>query len=353
VSVTKTPSGRWVARERTGGRGTQRLSRTFDRKADAETWAAQARRLRQLGQPITRREPVTLEKFIDTYWTIHAEPNLAKTTRASYLNVWGKHIHPRLGPRDLRSITPSVVSRFRVDLEHAGVGAPTVKKALAFLQSVYTVAVVEELVDFNPVAAVKKPLAPRSRRPVIFQPSEVEKIRAGLSPVGQALVSVLAYAGPRPEEALRLRWRDVGSESLHFVDTKRHRERWTPLLSPLAGDLRAWKLLCGVPGPDAPVFPQHDGQEWSVTSWRNWRRRKWRGVAPAGSRPRDLRSSYITVQVYAGVPLGLVARWVGTSVQMIDRHYFEEIAANWDGVVVSAEDQILAARDANERKATG
>ena len=91
--------------------------------------------------------------------------------------------------------------------------------------------------------------------------------------------------------------------------------------------------------------------------WRNWRRRTWgayhagsrggertwRGAAPAGSRPRDLRSSYITVQIYAGRPLTEIARQVGTSVEMIDRHY-AGVIANWDGRAVPTDEQIREAR---------
>lgn len=67
------------------------------------------------------------------------------------------------------------------------------------------------------------------------------------------------------------------------------------------------------------------------------------GVAPEGTRPRDLRSSFITLQIYAGVSLTTVAGWCGTSVTMIDRHYAGAIA-NWDGVRREPEAQIMAAR---------
>ncbi len=46
----------------------------------------------------------------------------------------------------------------------------------------------------------------------MLQPAEVESIRANVpSARDRALVSVLAYAGLRPEEALALRWPDVGN----------------------------------------------------------------------------------------------------------------------------------------------
>ena len=96
---------------------------------------------------------------------------------------------------------------------------------------------------------------------------------------------------------------------------------------------------------------------------RRWRSRIWRGeerpanrrnhpaypgVAPAGTRPRDLRSSFITLQVYAGVPLTTIAKQCGTSVTMIEKHY-AGVIENWDGVQQPAVDQIRAARQARGR----
>jgi hypothetical protein len=43
------------------------------------------------------------------------------------------------------------------------------------------------------------------------------------------------------------------------------------------------------------------------------------------------------------VPLTTIARWCGTSVEMLDRHY-AGVIANWDGVRVSPEEQIREAR---------
>jgi hypothetical protein len=102
---------------------------------------------------------------------------------------------------------------------------------------------------------------------------------------------------------------------------------------------------------------------WRTDDWRNWRRRIWHGeerpanrrniqtypgVAPSGTRPRDLRSSFITLQIYAGVPLTTMAKQCGTSVPMIERHY-AGVIENWDGVQVTAEDQIRAARASSGR----
>jgi hypothetical protein len=61
--------------------------------------------------------------------------------------------------------------------------------------------------------------------------------------------------------------------------------------------------------------------------------------------PRDLRSSFVTLRVYEGIPLTQIAREVGTSVRMIEQHY-AGVIANWDGKHRPAEAQIRAARRA-------
>jgi len=269
---------------------------------------------------------------------------------------------------DDSELTPKRLTRFREDLEHAGVGQATVLRCMRIVQSILSFAITEELVEFNAMAAVRKPRYERAREPRIFLPGEVEQIRANLKPLrDRTLVSVLAYSGPRPEEVVcRLIWDDIGQRAIGYRDTKRHRVRFTPLLAPLAEDLREWFLASGRPANKTPVFPAHDGKFWDKHDWANWRRRISQGraaepatnrnpgraaqpgAAPAGTRPRDLRSSYVTLRVYEGVPLTTIAREVGTSVLMIERHY-AGVIENWDGQRVPAEAQIRAARAADGR----
>lgn len=356
MDLHRKPNGKWELRWREASR---RRSRAFDRKKDAENFDADRRRRKQLGQAAVP-DDVPLRDFSKTYWRLHAIPNLAPSTREFYLRALSNHIVPRLGEYGVRELTPKRLARFREELEKAGVGTATVRKSMAILQSILSFAVAEELVEFNAAAPVRKPRYERAREPHVFLPDEVEEIRLRLNRHGdRTLVSVLAYSGPRPEEVVcRLRWADIGERAIRYRDTKRHRIRFTPILAPLAEDVRKWFLACGRPDPKHPVFPAHDGGFWSGDDWRNWRSRIWRGeerptnrrnrptypgVAPAGTRPRDLRSSFITIQIYAGVPLTTIAKQCGTSVTMIEKHY-AGVIENWDGVQVPAEEQIRTAR---------
>ncbi len=258
---------------------------------------------------------------------------------------------------------------FRAELERAGVGTATVVKAMTIVQSILSFAVSEQLVEYNAAAFVTKPRYERAREPHIFLPADVEQIRATLQLRDATLVSTLAYSGPRPEEVVcRLAWGDVGEQAIRYQDTKRHRTRHTPLLKPLADDLHEWFLASGRPPDTKPVFPAHDGDFWDQDDWRNWRRRVWQGeparqrrdrtnptppttgCAPKGTRPRDLRSSYVTLSIYEGIPLTQIGREVGTSVRMIEQHY-AGVVANWDGKQRPAETSIRVAREATIRAA--
>jgi integrase len=191
----------------------------------------------------------------------------------------------------VRELTPKRLIRFRADLQHAGIGTATVVKAMTIVQSVLSFAVSEELVEYNAAAGVTKPRYERAREPHIFLPAEVETIRAQLELRDRSLVSVLAYSGPRPEEVVcRLAWSDVGEQAIRYVDTKRHRARHTPLLKPLADDLREWFLASGRPTGMSPVFPAHDGGFWQLDDWRNWRKRVWQGEPERPRRDRRTRS---------------------------------------------------------------
>ncbi|MEA2277912.1 MAG: hypothetical protein QOC78_2872 [Solirubrobacteraceae bacterium] len=153
-------------------------------------------------------------------------------------------------------------------------------------------------------------------------------------------MSVLAYAGLRPGEALALPWSAVRDRTL-LIDaavsvgvvgeTKTRRRRTVPLLPPLAADLAEWRLAAGRPPDDALVFPGHDGRPWSPAAYKNWHRRVFRpATAAAGltsARPYDLRHSFVSLLIAEGHNVVEVARQAGHSPKMaLDTyaHVYEE-----------------------------
>jgi integrase len=171
------------------------------------------------------------------------------------------------------------------------------------------------------------------------------------------LVSVLAYAGLRPGEALALRWANIRERTIlidravalgDLKETKTGQTRSVRLLAPLAADLREWQLQSGMPDNGTLVFPRRDGRPWNDEGWRNWRRRVFAPAANAAGlqrfRPYDLRHSFVSLLLAEGRSVVEVAKQAGHSPTMTLAtygHVIEELDA---AEKHSAEDLIRQAR---------
>ena len=369
------PSGRvaWRVRWREGG--VQR-SRDFTRKGDADAFDLKVRHLAQTAElGMLEAGKQKLADLAREWWMVHAEPNLARKTQVMYASLWDRYVLPRLGAMELRRLTPAVIESFQAELRREGVGDPTIIKTLTLLQGMLQRAVVWGRIPSNPVAPIKKPAQKRARSVKAIPPATVEAIRRSqLSRRRRrdaTLVSVLAYAGLRPGEALALRWGDIGERTI-LVDravalgdvkgTKTGKSRSVRLLAPLAADLAEWRLACGRPDDDALVFPRKDGRVWTEQDWRNWRQRVFAPAATAagldGFRPYDLRHSFVSLLFAEGRTVIEVARQAGHSPTMALATYGHVIEELEDAERRSAEDVIREARAGTEpgarrRKAQG
>lgn len=331
----------YKVRWREGGRGSRHRARTFDVEDDAVTFDRRVRRLKQTGDPAILADEITLRQYVyDEWWPNYAERQLALSTQESHSIDLELRIVPRLGDLPLTQIRPRVVERFAADLEREGTGRATIVSTLAVLQGVLKRAVRDYNLPSNAVQQVDKPSQRRDRDPILVTIEQVEQMRAWClhrhDLRSAALLSLLAYAGPRPEsEALPLRWEAVRKRTILFRATKRGvvYERATRLLAPLAKDLAVWRKASGDP-PDAElVIPNRSGELWADYDWDNWRERTFRSAAaaaglPAGDgdgakrvRPRDLRSSFATLLIYEGQPPQYVANQLGNSVVTLMRDY--------------------------------
>ena len=196
-------------------------SKVVGRKRDAEAFEAEIMRRKRTGEiDLFGAGKQTLAEFAEEWWRLYAVPNLAMRTRRSYAALWDRHVLGRLGALRLHEITPVAIEQYRSELEAAGIGQPTIYRALALLQGVLQRAVEWQRIAQNPVKLVRKPQVRRLRDVRPLSPATVEELRAaaGTAPVqgdrNATLISVLAYAGLRPQEALALTWRDVRDRTL-------------------------------------------------------------------------------------------------------------------------------------------
>jgi integrase len=336
-------------------------SATFARKKDADALDTEIRRRRRLGTlALLDAGTETLDEYTSQVWAPAYASQLQPKTQAVYAAVYDRHVSPTLGTVELRAITPAIVTQLQADRLRAGAGPPVVRKAIVVLGAILQTAAESGRIASNPVRLAKKRKLPERPEIVPLAPVTIEKLRARASPRDAVLLSVLAYAGLRPGEALALRWADVRERTIlveralalgGVKGTKTGRSRTVRLLSPLAADLRQWRMRCGRPSDHELVFPGHDGKPWSESAYQSWRRRAFkRALTAAGiehARPYDLRHSFASLLIQEGRSVVDVARQLGHSATMTLRVYGHVLDEFADAPQQNAEGAILVARESS------
>jgi integrase len=365
---------RWRVRWRDGS-GKQ-MSRSFLSHRDAQAFDldVRARKLRGEGAPHLGRK--TLGSVYDDWLRLDA-PILAPATLLSYQSSWRAHIEPELGERFLSELVtePQLFDEFIATMRDGEVGAAAQRKAFIVLSALLSAAVSRNQIAANPLWRRKKRLPPLSRRhsrplaPITIERlrHEIRKrqVKRGSSrATGDALlVSLMAYAGLRPGEALALNFGDLTTvvrvdKSASFGEERDSKtaKRTCPLIAPLVADIVEWRSVQGDPADTARVFGDRDGELWSLSAWNNWRSRVWKPAlatvagddpelaALLAARPYDLRGSCVSLRLRAGEPPLEIARTTGHSPAVMFNHYAGVIEELRGQTVLSAEEQVLRAR---------
>lgn len=293
--------------------------------------------MRQIGRPIPGLNGgVELSDLCAEYLAAR-QGDLAPSSWEAYAYLLEKHVMPFLGHVPIAHLTPKRIAEWQQERLATGAGRTSISKTGVILKGILNYAVEMELVDRNPAVVLKRPRYRRTKEPYVATPEQIEAMRGYLIArdklLDATLVSVLAYTGVRPGEALGLMWMDVGTNVLHvrrsntgghLKGTKTEKTRRVTLDQWPAEDLLTWQRSHGDVGF---VFPRlRDGEHWRATDWNNWRKRAFvqaRDTAglPSDFRPYDLRHTRASYLIHKGEPVTVVANQMGHSVDMCMRTY--------------------------------
>jgi integrase len=189
-----------------------------------------------------------------------------------------------------------------------------------------------EYMTRNPAKLAGRNPQPPTRPIRAYTYAELEAIAAELSPMYRPIPAFVAATGLRPEEWQALERRDVdrdagtvivrrtlsSGELVELMKTRRSRRE-----IPLSGRAKA-ALDALPPRLDTPLlFPSVRGR---LMDHNRFRAREWAPAVEASgvARPAriyDLRSTFASNALAAGVSVFELAGVMGTSVTMIERHY--------------------------------
>ena len=189
-------------------RGWPDQSRTFETKADAETWArlVESEMDRGVFQSTRESERTTVGAALDRY---AAEILPSKKSQKPELSRMA-HLKSRLGSYSLASVTSTVLAGYR-DQRLKETGPQSVIHELSLLGRVYRAAVMEWGISLPagiPTALVRKPKKPsgRDRR---LEDGEAGAILAHLRPPMDAIFCFATFTAMRRGEIAAMVWKNV------------------------------------------------------------------------------------------------------------------------------------------------
>lgn len=252
ASISKR-SGNWRASLYVRGR---RETKTFPSKAQAAAWAQQ-------------RESELVGVALPNNSMRDALRRYAREVAPTHRGVRWEVLRCRALERDrlalvsLPQLRAADLAAWR-DRRLTAVSAGSVRREMNLLQSVLGVARKEwGWISANPLADVKRPPAPRSRKRRISD-DEIDSLTLALGydggkpeTVSQRVAMAFLFAietAMRSGEILGLRWADVGAKSVNLPQTKNGDERRVPL-SP-----RAREILALLPRSEGLVFDLESAQ---------------------------------------------------------------------------------------------
>jgi integrase len=312
----------WAYRYRTGGRGSKRVQRGgFASEQDARD--ALERELERLRRE--RRIPrfLTLAELVETYLAQHdVQPVTIEKLR--YLLSKATAV---FGDRKIGELTSQEIADWRMTL------SPGYRfEATQALRQVLHRAVAWGMIDVNPAkVGVDNPVRRRKEQHPFESWAELDALAAAIGPRYGPMILFAAATGLRPAEWIALEKRDVDrKERVAYV--RRSFTRSELKLLKTEASMRAVPLQARAldalnqvkDGNGSPLqFPGERGGYLDIHHFRPYRWRpaqKAAGINPL-RRVYDLRHTFATFALRAGISTFDLSRYMGASLTMIDRHY--------------------------------
>jgi integrase len=312
----------WAYRYRLDGRGSAR-PQVGGFATQGEALRALQVALERLHRRNGRLAQITLSELVEEYLAQHeAEPRTIAKLRWLLAKATGA-----FGGRRVVALRSDEIGAWRTTLPEGHRF-----EATQALRQVLNRAVAWKIIDSNPAkAGVDNPRRRHPEKRPFESWAEIKALAEHLGPIYGPMIVFAAATGLRPGEWIALERRDVDRDArvVHvrrafahgrLKGTKTHRSTRAVPLQAIA--LEALERLPA--RTDTPLlFPAPRG---GYLDLHNFRRRAWKpaqrgaGIEPL-RRPYDLRHTFATFALRAGISTFDLSRFMGASLTMIDRHY--------------------------------
>ena len=250
----------------------------------------------------------TFAQFVADPWTATCHERCKPSTRRRVASLLRTQLLPAFGAKALGSLTREDVGRwFDRYSRTAPAGA---NRAFDVLHQILAFAVACGQLAANPARAIQRNPRPKTTR--FLSRAEVARLRAVLdahrgrgSGAQQAdIIRLLLLTGCRKGELIGLRWSEMHGDRLILLDSKTG-----PRVVFLSAEAQA--ILDRQPRRSGYVFPSAEDAAISRSSELSLWRKVRRAAGIDDVRLHDLRHTFASHAVLAGVPLPVVSRLLG------------------------------------------
>lgn len=286
--IIRRKDGRFEGRYMSDGKQRSVYSRTYD-----DCYRRLAAAVEQRDNTVSRSK--TLLLWLDEYIELYKLGKVSDKTYKQMQRNIELHIRTHItSDIVLTDIKPSDIQRVL-----NAVALPRTRETVYnLLNGAFRQAVAERLIDFNPMLAVEHVKAKRDKGVALTQDEQTEFIRAIHGDKLERYYLFCLYSGCRRSEALAISREDIDEKAgtIHIRGTKTElSDRYIPLFDTVS------KVLSGLPS---------SGKLFAFNS--DYVTKQFKRFCPAHTL-HDLRHTFATRALEAGIPMKVVQIWLGHS----------------------------------------
>lgn len=299
--------------------------------------------------PLAKKEVPTFGKFAEEWFEVYpSAAGLRPSTKRSIETHLRVHLLPHLRSVPLDQVRGLAVDKLFASMKSrkhhrgSGLSAKTIHNVRGTLHKILATAADWERLPAVP--RLQRVKVPQARFDFFTREESEALLQAARNEEERLMMLFALHTGARVSEQLALKWADVDFRNRFIVirqavirgevgPTKNGRERKVPLTASLEAALKRHKHL-----RSELVFCNHKGEPLEDWSLLDRLRITCRRAGLRGIRWHELRHSFASQLVIAGVPIRQVQEWLGHSTITMTLRY-SHLAPGGDSKLIAALDQ--------------
>ena len=287
-------------------------------------------------------------------WLTTYKADLRPATVRMYRDAYNLHIMDTIGGMELRAVRPVHIRRVLSGV--ADLSESLQHKVLITARQIFTSAKQNHLISSDPTEGLKITRHAKPKRKEYLSPSEYTRLLQDVTePRARVFCALCIYCGLRREEALGLRWTDIGpaglivARAVSFPAGSNRHDPSMELKSPSANRIvpipaALRRILAETPRASEYVVPNARGQIMTQSAYRKMWNTYVEPPFPLPIHAHMLRHTYATNLYRAGVDLRTAQQLLGhASIQMTANIYTHLEAADSLQVVDRLDNYFAAA----------